>query len=67
MKNYGKEDFLEMIRDWKADQSTEYYDLEIAEPELKNGKWVAAAKDGKCTYELSDVDGNIVISYLGAK
>lgn len=62
-----KSDFLLMIKDWQADGAPEYDDLEIAEPELKNGKWVAAAKDGKCMYELSDVDGNIVINYLGAK
>jgi hypothetical protein len=62
------EDFTEMIRDWQADNAPEYDDLKIEEPEFVDGKWIAAASDDRCTYQLSD-DGacNIVINYVGTK
>ena len=59
-----KQDFMEMINDWQADNSPEYDDLEISEPELKDGKWTAVASDSKSRYILSDNNGNIVINYL---
>jgi hypothetical protein len=63
-----KEDFIEMIRDWQADNSPEYDDLEIGEPEIDiNGDWSAIAKDDKNAYEITAVNGNIYINYLGAK
>ena len=64
---YGKDDFAEMIRDWKADHSPEMDDLEIEEIEIDEdtNKWVAYAKDEKTSYMLTDDDtGNIVINYL---
>lgn len=69
MEKYSKEDFAEMIADWKADNAPEYGDLEIGEPELdESGKWIAIAKDSKNTYQLSDDGtGNIVINYIGAR
>ncbi|MDP4224774.1 MAG: hypothetical protein Q8910_00190 [Bacteroidota bacterium] len=64
----NKEDFLEMIRDWKADHSPEMDDLEIDEVKNEYGEWLAYAHDEKCMYQLSDEgNGNITINYLGTK
>ena len=65
----NRNDFMEMIRDWQADNAPEYNDLEINEPEIDEdtGKWEAIAHDGKTSYIITDDDGNIIINYLGAK
>lgn len=65
----GASDFAEMIHDWRADHAPEYDDLEIDDPKAsEDGKWVANARDDKCTYELSnDGSGNIVIRYTGTR
>ena len=60
--------FAEMIHDWQTDNAPEHDDLEIYDPEAKDGKWVADAYDDKCTYELSDDgSGNIEIKYIGTR
>ena len=65
---YDKDDFVEMIRDWQADGAPEYDNLEIEEPKIENGKWVAYTHDGKTTYSLADDGtGNIVINYIGTR
>jgi hypothetical protein len=66
---YGKDDFMEMIKDWQTDNSPEYDDLKIEEAEInENGKWESIAEDEKCTYSLTDDGtGNIVINYLDTK
>jgi hypothetical protein len=66
-RNYSKETFEEMIRDWKADNAPEYDNLEITSIEFVDGEYVATAEDEKSTYSLMDVSGNIVINYLGTK
>lgn len=65
----GSDKFAEMIHDWQADTAPEYDDLEIDDPKAsEDGKWVADARDDKCTYELSDDgNGNITISYTGTR
>jgi hypothetical protein len=63
----SKEDFLLMIKDWQADHAPEHDDLEIAEPEMGDKDWEAVAYDSKCTYLLTNNNGNIVINYLGTK
>jgi hypothetical protein len=67
-KNYSKDLFEEMIRDWKANNS-EYENLEISEPEInETGQWEAIARDEKATYQLTDDGrGNIVINYLSSR
>jgi len=63
----NRDDFAEMIRDWKADNSPEMDDLIIDEIKLDDGKWVALAHDDAATYSLTDDGtGKIVINYLGA-
>ena len=65
----NKDDFMEMTRDWQAD-NTEYDDLIIDEPEIDEdtGKWEAIAHDGRVTYIITDDgNGNIMINYLGTK
>jgi len=67
---YNKETFEEMIRDWKADNSPEYGDLEIIEIEFLEDtqEWVAVAEDDKSSYSLTDDGlGNIVINYSGTR
>lgn len=64
---YGKADFEEMIRDWKADNAPEYDDLVIGSIEFNQG-WEATAHDSKATYTLADDgNGNIRINYLGTR
>jgi hypothetical protein len=61
----NKDDFMEMIRDWQADNSPEYDDLVIEEPEInpETGKWEAWARDEKYHYTIEDRgDGNIMIN-----
>jgi len=69
--NWGedsKEDFEEMIRDFKADHAEEMEDLVIDEITLEDGKWTATAHDAKTTYSLTDDGtGNIVINYIGTR
>jgi hypothetical protein len=68
IKDYDKNDFLEMIRDWKADGTPEYDDLAIEDPYMENGKWVAVASDDAQRYLLTDDGrGNIQINYLDTK
>lgn len=68
IKDYDKDDFLEMIRDWQADGTPEYDELEIRDPQLVDGKWEAIATDDKQTYSLTDDgSGNIQINYIGTK
>lgn len=65
---YNKEIFEEMIRDWQADNSPEYNDLEIEEiiVDGDSKEWVAYCHDEKANYCLTDDgNGNIVINYLG--
>ena len=64
----NKDDFMEMIRDWQAD-NTEYDDLVIDEPEIDEdtGKWEAIAHDANTSYIMFDDGGNIIINYLGTK
>jgi hypothetical protein len=65
---YNKETFTEMIRDWRADNSPEYDELEIEEAEFDEDaqKWCAIAHDKEITHLLADDGrGNIVINYLG--
>ena len=64
----NRNDFMEMIRDWQAD-NTEYDGLEIDEPEIDEdtGKWEAIAHDGRVTYVIAGDGGNIIINYLGIK
>ena len=67
---YDKETFKEMIRDWKADNSLEYDDLEIEETEIDEEieEWIAYAQDEKTVYSLTDDGtGNIVINYSGTR
>ena len=65
---YTKDDFKEMIRDWKADHAPEMDDLEIDEIELEDGAWTATVHDEKTTYTLTDDgSGNIVINYSGTR
>lgn len=67
IKNYDKDDFLEMIRDWQADNSPEYDDLCVNAPEYDDGKWTVTARDEKTLYLLTDDGtGNIIINYLSA-
>ena len=65
---YNKGIFEEMIRDWQADNSPEYNDLEIEEI-IEDGdtkEWVAYCHDKEANYCLTDdSNGNIVINYLG--
>jgi hypothetical protein len=65
--NYNKDTFIEMIRDWKADNAPEYDDLKVDDPKVnKKGEWITTARDEKTVYQLSDDGhGNIVINYLG--
>jgi hypothetical protein len=58
-----------MITNWKTDNSPEYDNLEIGEPEIgEDGNWIATAEDEKTTYSLTDDGaGNIVINYMGTK
>jgi hypothetical protein len=64
---YDKDTFIEMIRDWKADNAPEYDDLKVDDPRInKNGEWITTARDEKTVYQLNDDGhGNIVINYLG--
>jgi len=67
---YDKEDFKEMIKDWKADNSPEMDDLEVIEIEFLEDtqEWVAVAEDDKSSYSLTDDGlGNIVINYSGTR
>lgn len=65
--NYNRYFFMEMIRDWQANNAPEYDDLEINEPEFKNGEWTVIVKDDKNVYSLTDNSGNIIINYLGSR
>ena len=69
IKNYGQDDFEEMIRDWQADHAPEYDDLVIDEIQLDdNQKWVAYAHDDKTVYSIrDDGTGDIVLNYVGAR
>jgi len=67
---YDKEIFEEMIRDWKADNSPEYDNLEIEEIYFDEDaqEWGAYVQDEKTTYSLTDDGtGNIVINYSGTR
>ena len=66
---YDKYDFMEMIRDWQADNAPEFDGLVIDEPEIDEGtgKWEAIAHDANTSYIISDDSGNIIINYLGTK
>jgi len=65
---FNKEDFEEMIRDFKADHAPEMDDLEIDEIELEDGKWVAYCHDEKTAYSISDDGtGNLAINYVGTR
>jgi len=69
-KKYGKEDFEEMIRDWRADNAPEYDDLEIYKIEFDTEAqtWKGYARDNKTAYELADDGtGNIDINYIGTR
>ena len=66
--NYDKDDFMEMIKDWKADHSPEMDDLEIDEITRDDEQWIAIAYDKKTSYSLTDDGtGNIIINYLGTR
>lgn len=68
--SYNKDDFMEMIKDWKADNSPNYDDLEIIEVEYleETQEWAAVAQDKKNSYSLTDDGlGNIVINYSGIR
>jgi hypothetical protein len=67
---YNKEDFEEMVRDWKADNAEELENLKIDEAEIneESGEWSATARDEKTTYTLTDDGtGNIIINYIGTR
>lgn len=67
---YDKNDFKEMIKDWKADNSPNYDDLEIVKIEFLEDtqEWAAIAEDEKTSYSITDDGlGNIVINYLGTR
>ena len=67
---YSKDDFMEMIRDWQADNAPEGDDLVIDEPEIDEGtgKWEAIAHDDNASYVITDDgNGNIIMNYLGTK
>ncbi len=65
---YNKDDFKEMIEDWKADHSPEMDNLVIDEITLESEQWTATACDEKTAYTLTDDGtGNIVINYLGTR
>jgi hypothetical protein len=67
---YDKDGFLEMVKDWKADNAPEMDDLEIKEIEIdeETGNWVAYAQDEKTAYTLNDDGhGNITINYSGSR
>jgi|GEM_PF-5859793 len=67
---YDKDTFVEMIRDWRADNAPECDDLEVDEIEFDTDtqSWEAYAHDEKTNYSLTDDGrGNIVINYLSAR
>jgi len=67
---YDKETFEEMIKDWQADNSLEYDDLEIEEIYFDEDaqEWGAIANNDKNSYSLTDDGtGNIIINYSGSR
>lgn len=67
---YNKETFEEMIKDWQADNSPNYDDLEIEEITFDEDaqEWEAIVTDEKTIYSLTDDNtGNIVINYLATR
>ena len=64
---YAKDTFIEMIKDWQVDNAPLYDDLIISDAEFKYGEWTAIAEDEKRSYLLHEVEGNIIIDYLGTK
>lgn len=64
----GKDDFEEMVRDWRADHAEEMSDLEIDNIEFEDGEWVAYCHDEKNAYSISDDGtGNLAINYIGSR
>ena len=64
IEGYDKDYFMEMVKDWKVDNSPEMDDLEIDEIVWEEGRgWVASVIDAECkSYSLcDDGTGNIVI------
>ena len=63
------DDFLESVKDWKADHAPEMDELEVDDPMFdEDGKIVCYARDGKESYVLTDDGtGNIMINYLGTR
>ena len=63
---YDKEDFKEMIKDWKADNSPEMDDLEVIEIEFLEDtqEWCAVAEDAKSSYSLTMMDWEILLSII---
>jgi len=67
---YGKDDFVEMIKNWQVDNSPNYDDLVIVGVEFieDTQEWAAIAEDEKNSYSITDDGlGNIVINYSGTR
>ena len=64
MNTITSDDFIEMIRDWQADNSPEYDDLIIGDPYLDSEIWYADAEDDTGLYLLMDYRGNVIINYV---
>jgi uncharacterized protein with gpF-like domain len=68
----NRNDFEEMIMDWKADNAEEMKDLTIVWDSIRYSedtkKWTSGAYDKKATYLLTnDGSGNIIINYTGSR